>query len=78
MHTFVDNHNIPPQIILDSNIVINSATLGASSHVRRFNGFPSESIPNAYYACECCFTLSKTGKAPFHHFIYPILEDGGI
>lgn len=78
MHTFVDNPNIPPQIILDSNIVINSAGLCAPSLVRRFDGFPSEAIPNAYYARGCYFTLSETGKAPFHHLIYPVPEDGGI
>lgn len=78
MHTFVDNPNIPPQIILDSSIVINSAGLCAPSLVRRFDGFPSEAIPNAYYARGCYFTLSETGKAPFHHLIYPVPEDGGI
>lgn len=78
MHTFVDNPNLPAQIILNSNIVINSAGLSAPSLVRRFRGFPSEAIPNAYYARGCYFSLSETGKVPFCHLIYPVPEDGGI
>lgn len=77
MHAFADNPNLPAQIVLNSNIVINSAGLSAPSLVRRFHGFPSEAIPNAYYARGCYFT-PETCKVPFRHLIYPVPEDGGI
>lgn len=75
---FFDNPNIPPQINLDSNIVIHFAGLRAPSHVRRFDDFPYEDIHNTYYAHVCYFTLSEIDKAPFHNLIYLVLEDGGI
>ncbi|XP_057839255.2 L-2-hydroxyglutarate dehydrogenase, mitochondrial isoform X2 [Cryptomeria japonica] len=78
MCTFVHNPNAPAQIILTANVVINSAGLSATSLARRFYGFPSQSIPNTYYARGCYFTLSETRKVPFSHLIYPVPEDGGL
>eukprot|EP01018_Ginkgo_biloba_P007857 Gb_33260 [translate_table: standard] len=50
MHTFVCNPHVPAQIILIPNIVINSTGLSSPSPLRRFHGFPSQSIPKAYHA----------------------------
>ncbi|KAH9315144.1 hypothetical protein KI387_023771, partial [Taxus chinensis] len=78
MHTFVDNPNARAQMILTSNVVINSAGLSATSLARRFHGFPLQSIPNTYYARGCYFTLSETQKVPFSHLVYPVPEEGGL
>lgn len=67
-----------PQLTLVPRLVINSAGLSALTLARRFNGINHGSIPPAYYARGCYFTLSMTRNPPFAHLIYPLPEDGGI
>ncbi|KAJ6790679.1 L-2-hydroxyglutarate dehydrogenase, mitochondrial isoform X1 [Iris pallida] len=67
-----------PQLILSPRVVINSAGLSAVPLAKRFQGLSHGTIPAAYYARGCYFTLSKTRFPPFSHLIYPIPEDGGL
>ncbi|VVE14009.1 FAD-dependent oxidoreductase [Pandoraea capi] len=56
--------------------VINSAGLHAVDIARRFEGLPSEHIPQRYYAKGSYFTCAQ--RAPFTHLIYPVPEPGGL
>lgn len=55
--------------------VVNCAGLGAQSVAASIRGVPPESIPPLHFAKGNYFGLS--GKAPFHHLIYPMPGGGG-
>jgi len=55
--------------------VVNCAGLGAQSVAASIRGVPPESIPPLHLAKGNYFGLS--GKAPFHHLIYPMPGGGG-
>ncbi|ERM98144.1 hypothetical protein AMTRI_Chr01g127740 [Amborella trichopoda] len=78
LEKFGGDHVLQPQLILSTNLVVNSAGLSALSLSRRFHGLRHEITPASYYARGCYFTLSGIGKPPFNHLIYPLPEDGGI
>jgi len=63
-------------ISLDCTTVINSAGLGAQNFATALHGMPLASIPPRYLAKGTYFNLS--GKAPFHHLIYPVPEEAGL
>uniref|UniRef100_A0A0E0JQ14 L-2-hydroxyglutarate dehydrogenase, mitochondrial n=1 Tax=Oryza punctata TaxID=4537 RepID=A0A0E0JQ14_ORYPU len=77
----LENHSVgspvSPQLILLPKLLINSAGLSAVPLAKRFHGLNEVSVPPAYYARGCYFTLSQT-KSSFTHLIYPLPEDGGI
>ncbi|SCK58672.1 L-2-hydroxyglutarate oxidase LhgO [Variovorax sp. HW608] len=56
--------------------VVNAAGLAAPALARRFEGLPSESLPQAFYAKGNYFTLA--GRAPFSRLIYPVPEAAGL
>ena len=56
--------------------VINSAGLRAPDVASGIDGIPAASVPTAYFAKGCYFTLS--GKSPFSHLVYPVAEAGGL
>lgn len=56
--------------------VVNAAGLWAPDLARQFDGLAAEHIPVAHYAKGNYFTLS--GRAPFHHLIYPVPEAAGL
>ncbi len=55
--------------------VVNCAGLGAQGVAASIRGVPPESIPPLHFAKGNYFGLS--GKAPFHHLIYPMPGGGG-
>ncbi len=61
---------------VSADIVVNAAGLHAIDIARKIEGFPKESIPQAYYCKGNYFSLS--GKAPFSHLIYPVPEKAGL
>ncbi len=61
---------------LEARVVVNSAGLQAQALARRIEGVPQGSIPPSAYAKGNYYAL--TGKAPFHHLIYPVPEPGGL
>jgi L-2-hydroxyglutarate oxidase LhgO len=61
---------------LGCTILVNAAGLDAVLVSRRVSGIDGTSIPTAYMAKGCYFTLA--GRAPFTRLIYPIPEPGGL
>jgi L-2-hydroxyglutarate oxidase LhgO len=61
---------------LECRLLVNSAGLYAPSLARRIAGIPPGSIPRDYFCRGVYFTLS--GRAPFHHLIYPVPETAGL
>jgi L-2-hydroxyglutarate oxidase LhgO len=57
-------------------ILVNSAGLRAPTVARRIEGFPQERVPRELYAKGNYYSLS--GRAPFHHLVYPVPEPGGL
>jgi L-2-hydroxyglutarate oxidase LhgO len=56
--------------------VVNAAGLSAPALARRFEGFPPQHVPEAFFAKGNYFALA--GKAPFSHLIYPVPEAAGL
>lgn len=61
---------------LAAHTVINCAGLRAPSIARALEGFPQDTVPPAYFAKGCYFSLS--GRSPFSHLIYPVPEAAGL
>ena len=61
---------------LAARILVNSAGLFAPALARRIEGVPPETIPRDWLCKGHYFTLS--GRAPFHHLIYPAPEKAGL
>lgn len=61
---------------LQAATVVNAAGLTAPALAGRFEGFPRDKVPHAYFAKGSYFTLS--GRAPFSHLVYPIPEAAGL
>ena len=61
---------------LQARTVVNAAGLSATALARRFEGFPRQQVPEAFFAKGNYFAL--TGRAPFHHLIYPVPEAAGL
>jgi L-2-hydroxyglutarate oxidase LhgO len=66
----------PEPMTLLTRILVNSAGLFAPSLARRIDGLPPETIPRDWICKGNYFTLS--GRAPFHHLIYPAPEKAGL
>ena len=56
--------------------VVNATGLWAPAMASSITGVPPSSIPQAYFAKGCYFTLS--GRSPFSHLVYPVAEAGGL
>jgi L-2-hydroxyglutarate oxidase LhgO len=56
--------------------VINCAGLHAAQVANRLRGFPSEWVPNYYYAKGNYYVLA--GRSPFQSLIYPVPEQAGL
>ena len=64
---------------IHADIVINAAGLYAIRVIERFEGFPSQYIPQAYFAKGNYFRLSDdVPKKPFRRLVYPMPEEGGL
>ncbi|GGH61743.1 hypothetical protein GCM10010975_25750 [Comamonas phosphati] len=61
---------------LQTRTVVNAAGLSAPALARRFEGFPRQHVPEAFFAKGNYFALA--GKAPFRHLIYPVPEAAGL
>jgi L-2-hydroxyglutarate oxidase LhgO len=61
---------------LRARLLVNCASLGATSLARSIAGFPAEHVPRDYLAKGTYFTLS--GRSPFSRLVYPIPEPGGL
>ncbi len=61
---------------IEARTVVNAAGLRAQELARAIMGVPSSAIPATYYAIGHYYRMS--GRAPFHHLIYPVPEDGGL
>jgi L-2-hydroxyglutarate oxidase LhgO len=57
-------------------VVVNAAGLQAPALAQRFAGLEPAHVPKAYFAKGNYFTLS--GRAPFHHLIYPVPQAAGL
>ena len=62
--------------LLRARTLINSAGIDAPHVAKLIEGFPSDHIPQAYFAKGNYFTLA--GRSPFKHLVYPIPEPGGL
>ncbi|KAJ4836447.1 hypothetical protein Tsubulata_023083 [Turnera subulata] len=70
---------IRPELVLVPRLVVNSAGLAAWAVARRLSGgLDGATVPPAYFARGCYFTLSNTRSPPFSRLIYPLPEDGGL
>ena len=56
--------------------LVNAAGLHAQDLARRIEKFPAARVPPAFYAKGHYFTLS--GRAPFHHLVYPMPDHAGL
>ena len=63
-------------MVLECNLLVNAAGLGAPSVARSIEGMPIELIPPAYLAKGNYFSCSA--RAPFSRLIYPVPEPGGL
>ena len=61
---------------LMASTVVNAAGLYAPAVASRFEGFPTDKLPQAFYAKGNYFTLS--GRSPFSRLIYPVPEAAGL
>ena len=57
-------------------LLVNAAGWWAPDLARKFQGFPAEKLPKAYFAKGNYFVLS--GRAPFSRLIYPVPEAAGL
>uniref|UniRef100_UPI0035AFC523 NAD(P)/FAD-dependent oxidoreductase n=1 Tax=Rhodoblastus sp. TaxID=1962975 RepID=UPI0035AFC523 len=57
-------------------LCVNSAGLYAPDLARRFEGFPAEQVPKAFFAKGSYFALA--GRSPFSRLIYPAPVPGGL
>ncbi|KAL1191524.1 L-2-hydroxyglutarate dehydrogenase [Cardamine amara subsp. amara] len=81
MHLFVAETGqceAEAQFELITNLVVNSAGLGAQALAKRFHGLDHRFIPSSHYARGCYFTLSGAKSPPFSKLVYPIPEEGGL
>lgn len=56
--------------------LVNAAGLRAQDLARRIEKFPVACVPPTFYAKGHYFTLS--GRAPFHHLVYPMPDHAGL
>lgn len=63
-------------IEIETGLLINAAGLGSWDVSRSLAGLAPSTIPPRYLAKGCYFSL--TGRAPFHHLIYPVPPAGGL
>ena len=61
---------------LHCRMLVNSSGVHAPALARRIEGIPPASIPRDYFCRGVYFTLS--GRAPFHHLVYPVPEAAGL
>ena len=61
---------------LQAGIVVNAASLHATHLARQLHGLATTHVPQEHYAKGSYYTLS--GKAPFHHLIYPAPDDAWL
>jgi L-2-hydroxyglutarate oxidase LhgO len=61
---------------LRTRLFVNAAGLQAPDLARRFQGFPQQHLPTAFYAKGNYFTLA--GRSPFSRLIYPVPEGAGL
>ena len=66
----------PQPAEIQAALVVNAAGLDAWDLSGRLKGLDPRAIPPRYLAKGSYFTLS--GRAPFHHLIYPVPEQGGL
>lgn len=72
----VKNSDTSEEYSIQANLIINSSGLYAAELLKKMNGFPTQHIPNIYYAKGNYFSLSSQTK--FNHLIYPVPEVGGL
>jgi L-2-hydroxyglutarate oxidase LhgO len=71
----VEIENDGESSMLSARWVINSAGLSAVELLHHIEGYPAESIPQAYFAKGSYF--SCPGR-PFRHLVYPMPNDAGL
>jgi L-2-hydroxyglutarate oxidase LhgO len=61
---------------IEADVIVNAAGLKAVPLARLFEGFPANTLPEAYYARGNYFSIAR--KPPFSHLIYPVPEQAGL
>ncbi|WP_128891717.1 NAD(P)/FAD-dependent oxidoreductase [Erythrobacter sp. HKB08] len=62
--------------MVDAEMLVNAAGLGAQALARRIEGLGEAHIPKLHYAKGSWFAYA--GKVPFGHLVYPLPEPGGL